>query len=129
MPEWTWHARKQRWELRPQPGENLLCDFCSGTPVVAAFDVIRDVAIQVPNIPASTDDAWAACETCCALVEAEDRDALLERSIRTFFERSGSPRVPQIERELRQYIRQLHAQFFLARRGPAVPERATEPKL
>jgi hypothetical protein len=58
---------------------------------------------------------WAACEECHCLIEAGDREALLQRSVENFVALYGV-RPPSLVADLRR----VHDQFFAHRCGPAV---------
>lgn len=109
------------FQVEVPPGEEFICDFCSGKPVVMLFAVAPDAVIQMPGVPGVVPDMndnsnWAACEECAKLVKAEDQKGLRRRSAETYFKNAGMP-IPGlgilqiIERE----IEPLHAQFFHAR--------------
>jgi hypothetical protein len=84
------------------------CDFCS-SPEPAW----RCPAISFPVFEArsASEGDWAACEACAALIRAEDRIGLAQRSAETFSAKYGLPFdvAPFLE---------LHAMFFEHRCGP-----------
>lgn len=54
--------------------------FCGERPVVAWFEgpAFREVVDSADKVRA--EGAWCACSTCVALVEANDRESLVERA-------------------------------------------------
>jgi hypothetical protein len=62
------------------------------------------------------DQGWLACDKCRAAIEADDREALLERVMLAPTPRSVSDRLAS---PFRVRARQLHEDFWSLRRGPA----------
>ena len=61
--------------------------------------------------------AWSACDSCHELLERDDRDALLQRSVVT----APAP-LAELPQDLRKaLIGPIHREFFKYRRGPSVP--------
>lgn len=92
------------------------CDFCSA-PFPAWVHPSADFIMAEGW--ASADGAWAACDTCHELIEAEDRRALAERAFRTV--PGGVPRAAR--NEVRTKIQRMHQGFWKGRNG--VPYRQT----
>jgi hypothetical protein len=88
----------------PIPGMEV-CDFCSETPVAWAYP-----CGLVEFGPTVTRDPWAACSTCYALIEANDRDGLARRARET----------ADLPVEALPVMAGLHARFFAAVLGPPV---------
>ncbi len=66
--------------------ENLKCDFCSDSKVVARY-AARDFAVGVHgDITVESIGDWAACAVCEKLLDALDWNAVVERSTQKFFE-------------------------------------------
>ncbi|GIW56210.1 MAG: hypothetical protein KatS3mg082_2614 [Nitrospiraceae bacterium] len=98
-----------------------LCDFCSGLPVTAAYPC-RD--FTVPGTPCGSRGAWAACQACAQLIDADQREALARRAWvhadrNLLFGRTGPLPIP--EEEGVRFMRELHHLFFAHRCGDAVP--------
>ena len=95
-----------RVSVRP---EEQVCDFCSSTPVVCAFNA-GPIRIPIGEGPDwGTKDPWAACEGCEPLVEGNRRGDLLERALRLLGPRIGVP--TPIAREV---LRLTHGKFWTA---------------
>jgi hypothetical protein len=96
-----------------EPPEGPICDFCSDSPIYADYPA-RDFNVsQLPkpdgsklNINSESD--WAACKTCAGLIDANNWDALLDRSVETFRKKYGH-RLPVAE--ARRSIAELHRKF------------------
>ncbi|MCD6015850.1 MAG: hypothetical protein K0R88_1934 [Solirubrobacterales bacterium] len=81
----------------------MRCDFCGSRMIKWVHPAERD---------------WLACEKCHRAIEAEDREALLDRASLIPVPRTVSDRyAPQyLER-----ARRLHFEFWETRSGPARP--------
>jgi hypothetical protein len=86
----------------PIPGMEV-CDFCAATPVEFAYPC-GPISLG-PNV---TSDAWAACTSCHAMIETNDRDQLAHRALVS----GGLPP------EALPLLTELHRRFFAARLGP-----------
>lgn len=93
-----------------------LCDFCSSPapawryPAVSFTDRFGSLSIE----------DWLACEECHRLIQANDRDALARRSLKTT--PAGRMAVVTMGRPAAMEIcRDMHDRFWLARRGEARP--------
>lgn len=92
--------------LSPEPGTEV-CDFCSETPIVKGYpcpEFTMEVQLLGRKLNLGTDNLWAACATCAALIDAGDSDGLCQRSIEKFDGPMGE--------EGRVFIRNLHAKFW-----------------
>jgi hypothetical protein len=58
-----------------------ICSFCGRRPVVAWFEgpSFRDAVDSADKVLA--EEAWLTCQVCLTLVEANDRDGLVERCV------------------------------------------------
>jgi hypothetical protein len=58
-----------------------VCSFCGDRPIVAWFEgpQWRNVVDSADKVRA--EEAWVACAVCLALVEANEREALVERDL------------------------------------------------
>jgi hypothetical protein len=87
------------------------CSFCGGSLVVAWFEGPHfQTSVDSPD-KVRADEAWLACSTCLDLVEAGDRDGLVQRGIARVGRRGmASPDLSAI-----QVRRQFEALFWTAR--------------
>lgn len=92
-----------------------ICDFCSEPHVAWRYPAKSFVAYVIAGVVGQSVGDWAACRTCHALIEADDRRALLERSLRTFIEKN--PDMRSAEAELRAQMAQFHELFFSHQSG------------
>ena len=96
---------------------NPICDFCSSSNVhwrYPAKDFIPD-----SSIPWGSRGDWAACNGCHDFIEENDREGLLERSIKSFpLERLEL----NLSDEIMEALRNLHNNFFNMRIGLAKKE-------
>ncbi len=99
--------------------EQPICDLCSEPAVrwsYPARDFIETGVISPSRVLLiGSSGGWAACDECHQLIEADDRAALLKRSVENFVAFYGV-RPPTLADD----IRRIHEQFFANRRGPAV---------
>lgn len=68
----------------------------------------------MPDTGQASEGAWAACDPCAELIDAEDLHGLVKR---TFEHRPSSPVINDVE--WLAFLRSLHVAFFTAREGPA----------
>jgi hypothetical protein len=102
--------------IEPIPGMEV-CDFCTSTPVVAGYPCGL-VVIETPAGIQASRTPWAACELCAPLIDAGDRDGLVERALGGFIVENGE--LPEgMCAPLRAILRDAHAQFFANREGEA----------
>lgn len=99
----------------------VICDFCSAVPVVAAYPCCDFV---IPETPAGSRGAWAACVECADLIDRGQREALAYRAAcladRNLL--SGGPALLSLpETEVLPLMRALHQLFFTHRNGDPVP--------
>lgn len=95
------HNQPDKTILSPLPGQEV-CDFCCSPDVKWSIEC---GLVEVGFV--STNDAWAACDTCIKLIKENQWVALRERSIETF--RQTRPDVPA--KFVRDFVGELHAQF------------------
>lgn len=87
-----------------------VCDFCMDTRVRWEYPCATFVHGSF-----GSDDSWLTCDRCSALVEADERVMLCERSLESWRLR-GMIVVPAMRTELLA----MQAGFFELRRGPRV---------
>jgi hypothetical protein len=90
-----------------------LCDFCSAPGIYANYPARSFTAWELQKQDGSTMNVnsqsdWAACKACASLIDANEWDALVERSI-LWFRRNWGAALP--EAELRSAITDLHRRF------------------
>lgn len=108
-------------EVELRAGDEPVCDFCSSTPVTYSFDAVPHRMDESAEPEHWSADAWAACEECARLVDEGRREELAVRSVDMLLRRSPQMRVVP-RRELLREITQVHARFWLAKRGSSRPE-------
>lgn len=109
----------------------MICDFCSGTPIEWSYPTQTFVNAQ-PAAPSDmmlyyraatvnniSEGDWAACAPCHKIIEADDRDGLVARSVER--QRGDLMRLKINVEQARVWIAGLHAEFWRHRNGPAVP--------
>jgi len=68
--------------LYVEPVSGPVCSCCGGQPVVALYEGPSfKTAVRLAADVRGTE-VWAACSTCEALVEVDDREALVTRGVR-----------------------------------------------
>ena len=74
----------QRYEAAPdwQEWEPGTCSFCGERPVAAWFEGPSFRTFVRSSDDVQAEEAWLACATCLALVEADDREGLAQRGTR-----------------------------------------------
>jgi hypothetical protein len=77
------------------------------------------VAYAVEGVVGESVGDWAACCNCHRLIEAGDRNGLLDRSIHRLLEKN--PGMREAEAELRHQMGHFHRMFFAHQTGAAVP--------
>jgi hypothetical protein len=87
-----------------------ICDFCSLSEVAWAYPAVDFV---IPGAQWGSRGHWAACEACHDLIEANDREGLVMRSVDRFMEIYPEENVPRSFIE--HGIRVLHDGFFAAK--------------
>jgi hypothetical protein len=98
---------------------NLVCDFCSAPGPVWRYPARSFVAYCAPNVAGESVGDWAACDRCHALIEADDRIALAQRSLDELILKH--PEAIAAAAVLYEDLAVLHQQFFTHRSGTAVP--------
>lgn len=96
------------------------CDFCSA-PDPPWTHPSADFVMEDEGW-GSADNAWSACETCHALIMAEERDKLVSRAVRTFFTTQQIPMDARLMQEVRKKVRRMHAGFWANRNGEPYQE-------
>ena len=98
--------------------ENLLCDFCSASDPAWRYPARSFVAYCAPNVAGESVGDWAACDDCHALIEANDRQSLAQRSLDELIVKH--PEAIVAATELYGHLTALHQQFFACRSGPGM---------
>ena len=91
------------------------CSFCGDRPVVAWFEGpdFTNAVTRAEDVRA--DEAWLACSTCYQLVEAEDRGALVARSVERRSSGRRQPPNPVFVQSLVASVREAHERFWVRR--------------
>jgi hypothetical protein len=98
---------------------NLQCDFCSAPCPRWRYPARSFVAYRAQNLAGESVGDWAACDACHALIEADDRQHLAQRSLDELI--AKHPEARAAADILVLDLAELHRQFFEHRYGPAVP--------
>ncbi len=107
----------------------MTCDFCNGGDPgwfypAESFKVSAllesEAGFRIEDLLGS-DSGFMACEPCHALVEAEDRDGLINRSLDTNL--LAHPEMIEDAPELRPVIAQMFEAFWNHRRGAGIQMR------
>jgi hypothetical protein len=93
----------------------VICDFCSGTPVVWDYPAKSFTVYDMPGVKGDSIGGWAACEPCGALIERDDRAGLVDRTLRSGLDSIG---IDWHSDRVRGMIARLHERFFDNRLGP-----------
>jgi hypothetical protein len=68
-------------QARSDPYEPGNCSFCGERPVAAWFEGPSFRTFVRSSVDVRAEGAWLACPTCLGLVEANDREGLVERGV------------------------------------------------
>jgi len=90
----------------------IICDFCSASDPGWGYPAKDFQAYECGGMVGESVGGWAACNTCHALIEAGDREGLMQRTL------AMAPFVG--DEEVWDFMRELHGLFFEHRCGPAV---------
>jgi hypothetical protein len=90
----------------------MKCDFCSGVPVVACYLSPDHVLEEAPGVQRISTEGWAACADCDALLQADDREAVIDRATDRL--RATNPRWRALTRaDARSAIATMQQRFFV----------------
>jgi hypothetical protein len=97
----------------------MKCDFCNIEAVKWDYPA-KSFALFVAflNVMWGSNGGWGACHACHAIIERGDREALLARAIAMI---GTFGQDPEFDAAMTAAMRELHAQFFAHRLGPALP--------
>jgi hypothetical protein len=84
------------------------CSFCGESPTVAWFEGPHFRTFVDAGDKVRADEAWTACARCLELVQANDREELVERGMRRLGDRAEPERT-------RAMTRRLQDKFWVAR--------------
>jgi hypothetical protein len=76
------------------PEEFLVCDFCSGGPVVSRYHANGFVSASLPLWVHGSVDDWSSCPCCTPMIDSANRDGLLAHSVVSFFEANPECSLP-----------------------------------
>lgn len=114
-------SRAEAYAILNEHPELYRCDFCSRPGVAVSYDATdfdtghkeRDGSHHVSR------GGWAACQACSDMVEANDRDGLVNRSMEAYGElQSDAPKHHEV---VEAALRKVHDDFFEHRVGPGRP--------
>ena len=115
------HERPQDYDHEPDPvpRESLAevdvrCDFCSAPQLTWVYPA---AAFDVAEVSWGSADDWGACDDCHALMEAGDREGVVDRAMVLWQQRTPRSQWPTLRREMVN----LHSRFHDNRMGPPVP--------
>jgi hypothetical protein len=95
-----------------EPGPELICDFCSDTPVLWTY--VIPAGKSMGNVGGrahiDADGLWGACEVCKCLIEGRDKEALLNRCVAQF--QILHPQLKLPEAVIREIGSEPHAHFW-----------------
>src|SRR4029450_8392326 len=108
-------------QARSDPYEPGNCSFCGERPVAAWFPGPSFRTLVRGSVDVRAEEAWLACPTCLGLVEANDREGLVERGVERQRRRDreeGRQRSPREEVWIHQMTRdKQEKQFWGPRQG------------
>jgi hypothetical protein len=108
-------------QARSDPYEPGNCSFCGERPVAAWFEGPTFRTFVRSSADVRAEEAWLACAVCLALVEANDREGLVERGVerlRRSDREQGRQRSPREEVGLQQATRDhQEKEFWRPRQG------------
>jgi hypothetical protein len=97
-----------------------VCDFCSDPNPTWDYPARTFETAPLPcGIPVSLGH-WAACDVCHALIEQNDREGIIRRTVTSFYEKYPEFKELLDTPEFESQTALLHNQFFHYRSGPAV---------
>jgi hypothetical protein len=98
------------------PGQEV-CDFCSSPEIVKDYDC-QDFHLPVggSTMTAGSLGKWASCAECARLIDAEDREGLVVRSLECFYRNNPQTRLSQAE-GIKRFLEELHGEFWRLKRG------------
>lgn len=93
----------------------LLCDFCSAPNPPRKYPCGPVLMMVVGGVEQWSRDAWAACEICAALIDANEWESLLERTMSTD---KFSAYLDDVDREIyKAMVRGLQHKFRVGKMG------------
>lgn len=108
-------------QARSDPYEAGNCSFCGERPVAAWFEGPSSRTFVRSSAEVRAEEAWLACAICLGLVEANDREGLVERGAERLRRRDrdeGRQRSPSEEAWMQQMTRdQQEKLFWVPRQG------------
>ena len=102
-------------QARSEPYEPGNCSFCGERPVAAWFEGPSFRMFVRSSAEVRAEEAWLACTKCLGLVEANDREGLVERGVERLRRRDrdeGRRRSPREEAWMQQMTRDQQEKLF-----------------
>jgi hypothetical protein len=100
--------------LYVEPVSGPVCSFCGGQPVVALYEGPSFKTVVRSAAEVRSTEVWAACSTCEALVEVDDREALVTRGVRRW-RPHGAKFMAQPQYQAEAMARYANSRFWEAR--------------
>lgn len=102
----------------------VFCDFCN-VPMATkeegwtyeAAPFLKQVS-DAPQLVLVSDDKWLACNSCAALIEAQDAAGLVEKSVKKEVEHFNITDEYMVD-AIRSMMNKLHAEFWKGKREEA----------
>lgn len=85
----------------------IICDFCSSTPVVARYHADTFV-VKAPGPVVESVGDWAACHLCSRMIDTGDFDALLDHAVVSF---TANPGYDIPAAAVREFLEDMYAQL------------------
>lgn len=98
----------------------IICDFCSSPDVVYRYPCYDDSIIIEGNgvaLGLGSIGDWASCEACSSLIDTDNREGLVNRSIVTYTDISDGRLTSYDITDMMQVI---HAMFWRRRHGQKI---------
>jgi hypothetical protein len=102
-------------QARSEPYEPGNCSFCGERPVAAWFEGPSFRMFVRSSAEVRAEEAWLVCTKCLGLVEANDREGLVERGAERLRRRDryeGRRRSPREEASMQQMTRDQQEKLF-----------------
>lgn len=100
----------------------LRCDFCGEQDPKWVYPVDDFTQELDPASPYKFEiemlGSWSACQKCYELIEADNRESLLDHSLKAF----GISKNSKVYDSVRSRVQRVHDEFFFCRLGEAIKE-------
>lgn len=105
-------------DARPD-GVEFMCDFCGELNPQPYKDYeAKDIEVMQAwesstNQSHMSEGGWVACKQCAELIDKNDREGLIKRTIPIIMKKLGIPESRSVETEIE--VRQIHRKFWESR--------------